>query len=361
MESLCNSTDKKNILYEKELLNIFQSKNNTYSTKTTSSRNTDKKILCKICNKLFSSIRSLKKHIKTIHDNNRPFECDYPNCGKKFEDISKLSAHKRTHTGVKPFVCEICHKSFNEKGNLKTHLKFHSKIRPFKCPQCIKSYKSNNHLKEHIKNEHCMIKNFCCQFCDKKFGRISSLKTHIKIHTGEKKIECRFKGCGKLFIDKRNMEAHYENHLKKSNEEIKTVKFKTDNNSIKINEEYEEKIQNALSKLDYDEKKKIIEKKLKNNTDINSTDRKGNLSRDFSENIKYNEKNDLHIISNLDAESYNNDNNNDLMSNNLGIFGSQDFQNINSFNNYLDSKDEYLGFDSYYDCDNISAEQNYFH
>jgi KRAB domain-containing zinc finger protein len=110
----------------------------------------NKKVICSLCNKLFSNKNNLKTHISSIHNKNLPFFCPYSNCSKKYPNKTKLEAHIRTHKGIKPFQCEKCGKKFNENGNLKSHLNKHDENIKFKCSFCEKSYKSNNHLKEHI-------------------------------------------------------------------------------------------------------------------------------------------------------------------------------------------------------------------
>jgi uncharacterized Zn-finger protein len=50
-----------------------------------------------------------------------------PHCDKNPATKYKLERHLRTHTGEKPFGCEVCLSRFNQKSSLKTHSNIHAK------------------------------------------------------------------------------------------------------------------------------------------------------------------------------------------------------------------------------------------
>lgn len=62
------------------------------------------RIRCNICNRVFPREKSLQAHKRT-HTGERPYPCDYPDCGKAFVQSGQLKTHQRLHTGEKPFVC----------------------------------------------------------------------------------------------------------------------------------------------------------------------------------------------------------------------------------------------------------------
>lgn len=69
---------------------------------------------------LSSSSRS--KRNKTDDPSSR-HRCAY--CGKLLGSDSALQIHIRSHTGEKPFTCEVCKSSFSTRGNLKVHFQRH--------------------------------------------------------------------------------------------------------------------------------------------------------------------------------------------------------------------------------------------
>ena len=80
----------------------------------------EKPFICDVCGKGFSRRSSLDYH-KGIHTDETLFECDV--CKKLFATRSILKIHKMTHSGEKPFECDVCKKGFSVKCKLNRHLK----------------------------------------------------------------------------------------------------------------------------------------------------------------------------------------------------------------------------------------------
>lgn len=63
-------------------------------------------IRCDICGRVFPREKSLQAHKRT-HSGDRPYTCDFPSCDKAFVQSGQLKTHQRLHTGEKPFMCTI--------------------------------------------------------------------------------------------------------------------------------------------------------------------------------------------------------------------------------------------------------------
>nr|XP_026483108.1 zinc finger and BTB domain-containing protein 41-like isoform X2 [Vanessa tameamea] len=85
---------------------------------------------CEKCSRYFLNGYRLRQHQARTHDKIAPIKKKIcPHCGRAFETNRILNNHVRTHTGERPFVCDVCSAKFTQKTALVVHQRSIHKIR----------------------------------------------------------------------------------------------------------------------------------------------------------------------------------------------------------------------------------------
>lgn len=159
---------------------------------------------CLACNKVFSQKGNLRAHFLT-HTGERPWWCDLDDCGKTFRTKESLRRHKMSHLGIKPFECSECKKKFCSALSLQEHISLHNNSKPYACSDCQRVFRQVSCLRRHMLT-HMSDMPHSCDICQRKFSQAIYLRSHMKTHTGEKPYACD--QCGKNFAHASDLTRH---------------------------------------------------------------------------------------------------------------------------------------------------------
>ena len=92
---------------------------------------------------------------KSLIGRHRNDTCEY--CGKVFKNCSNLTVHRRSHTGEKPYKCQMCNYACAQSSKLTRHMRTHGRIGKdiFKCRFCDMPFSVASTLEKHMRK--CVV------------------------------------------------------------------------------------------------------------------------------------------------------------------------------------------------------------
>ncbi|XP_050300638.1 B-cell lymphoma/leukemia 11B isoform X2 [Anthonomus grandis grandis] len=97
----------------------------------------------------------LPNQLQLKKEHRRNDTCEY--CGKVFKNCSNLTVHRRSHTGEKPYKCELCSYACAQSSKLTRHMKTHGRIGKdvYRCRFCEMPFSVPSTLEKHMRK--CVV------------------------------------------------------------------------------------------------------------------------------------------------------------------------------------------------------------
>ncbi|XP_061183806.1 zinc finger protein 85-like [Saccostrea echinata] len=179
-----------------------------------------KKLRCKICDIVCNKRDILQKHI-SVHDfqsrkpaletrrksSSKP-ECSINTkndmnvenginevesrtcklCQVQFSSVFSLKRHMKCHENLKIFKCYVCSENFRTEKELSAHTAIHKVSLVYSCGTCRHGFDSEEALQYHKEKNSCSAPevpeetSFNCSICDKVFAYQKNFEKHLEMH-----------------------------------------------------------------------------------------------------------------------------------------------------------------------------------